>query len=342
MTSRDRSVTRALGDNADDQARAWLGRIHAGDVDTAARAEFEAWLKAADAHRAAFERAEALWALIGQSDRIETWEQEVADREAGTARTECPRSGILSTRRIAIASAAAAGIALVVSIFTFRNLPETASDPVRYASAIAQTTTVSLADGSVLTLAGASEAAVTLTAARRHIELLRGSAYFEIESDPDRTMTVAAADTEIHVIGTAFGVRYGPNDVRVAVTEGHVGILDVSAPQSGREPVALSAGQRLVADLDGAVLSRDAADIDAELAWIEGRFIFDGTQLSDVVNDINRYRAKPIELRGSGIGEMRITTSFRTSQIDQFLAGLPAAYALDITEQADRTIISAR
>src|SRR5687768_1620384 len=55
------------------EAREWLGRIQATEISDATRAEFEQWLQASPDHRSAFERAHAVWSLIGQSDRIETW-----------------------------------------------------------------------------------------------------------------------------------------------------------------------------------------------------------------------------------------------------------------------------
>lgn len=318
------------------EARKWFGRIQADELDDQTRAQFESWLNASLAHRAAFERAHAVWSLIGQSDRIEAWVREldlssVAPTDARRSRSQA----VLTTRRIAIGAALAASVALVLSVVRFHpSQPE----PQRFVSAIAETRTVPLDDGTVLTLAGSSEVKVAFTDEQRRVELIKGSVFFDVERNTDWPMTVTAADTQVHVVGTAFGVRYGSRDVRVAVTKGKVVVSgsDVSAK------IALVAGEQATADLRGRVISQGDADIEAELAWIKGRFVYDGARLIDVIDDINRYRVKKIELEGEQVSNIRITTSFGADQIDPFLAGLPLAYPVQLSDSLDKTVLSMR
>ncbi len=329
--------------NSDDEARHWYSLIHLGEMSKTDKLVFEAWLNASEGNRAAFERVDKLWSLLGHSDQIEAWN--AAIEESGDLHNQIQRPywrEVFTTRRIAIGGAVAASLALMVSMIVFNRMiqapvPETSL----YASTIAETKTILLEDGSVLTLSGASEAMVNFTEKVRSVELVRGSAYFDVASNPDRPMFVAVADTEVRVIGTAFGVRLGPKDVRVAVTEGQVLISDVSSANQTVTASALLAGERVVTALDGALIDRGAADIDSELAWIKGRFVFDGAPLVDVVNDINRYRVKQVDVIGEA-ASMEITSSFKVDQIDQFLSGLPVAYRVEVTNRMDRTIISAR
>lgn len=325
-------------DTLHSEARDWLGRIQAGESSDQTRAEFEAWLNTSPAHRSAFKRANAVWSLIGQSDRVESWANEL--ERPSVAATEPPRSKsqpLLTTRRIAIGAAFAAGVALTLSVFRiYPSHPE----PQRFVSAIAETKTVPLADGTVLTLAGSSEVKVTFTDELRQVELVKGSAFFDVERNVDWPMTVTAADTQVHVVGTAFGVRYGSRDIRVAVTEGKV--MVTGRGSSASNGVALIPGEQVTADLRGEVVSRGDVDIEAELAWIKGRFVYDGARLIDVVDDINRYRVKKIELAGKRVEDIKITTSFGAEQIDQFLAGLPLAYPVLVSESADKTVVGVR
>ena len=89
------------------------------------------------------------------------------------------------------------------------------------------------------------------------------------------------------------------------------------------------------------MLERGEADIESALAWIEGRLVFDGAALADVVNDINRYRVKQVEVIGEAAA-MEITTSFKVDQIDEFLVGLPSAYRVEVTDRSDKTLIRTR
>ena len=320
------------------EAREWLGRIQATEISDATRAEFEQWLQASPDHRSAFERAHAVWSLIGQSDQIETWANDLDGSSA--AATDVPNSRpqpLLTTRRIAIGAAFAASAALVLSMLRLGPPP---SEPQRFATAIAETRTVPLEDGTVLTLAGSSEIKVAFTDEMRSVELVKGSVFFDVARKADWPMTITAADTQVHVVGTAFGVRYGSRDVRVAVTEGKV--LVTGAADSTSRSVTLIAGEQATADLRGTFLSQGQADIEAELAWIKGRFVYDGARLVDVIDDVNRYRVKKIELDGERVRDLEITTSFGADQIDQFLAGLPLAYPVRVSESLDKTVISAQ
>ena len=327
----------------DDEARRWHSLIHLGEMSEADKNAFETWLNASAENRAAFESVDKLWLLFGQSDKIETWNAEVD--ESGDRHTQNQPFDwreVFTTRRIAIGGALAASLALVVSMVGFNRMVQTpAPEPLQYASAIAETKTIRLDDGSLITLSGATEAAVTYTDETRNIELVRGSAYFDVARDEKRPLVVQVADTAVRVVGTSFGVRLGPNNVSVAVTEGRVAISDISSENQIATIGALEAGERIVATLDGAVVESGAADIGSDLAWIEGRLVFDGAALIDVANDINRYRIKQVEVIGQA-ATMEITTSFKVDQIDQFLTGLPAAYGVDVIDRSDRTIIRLR
>ena len=329
--------------NSDDEARHWHSLMHLGEMSETDKLAFEAWLNASEGNRVAFERVDKLWLLLGQSDRIETWNAEIDDSGSRQAQLKRPYwREVFTTRRIAIGGALAASLALTVSMIGFnRTLQAPVPEPLVYASTIAETKTIRLDDGSVLTLSGASEAMLSFTEEVRSIELVRGSAYFDVASNPERPMFVAVADTEVRVVGTAFGIRLGPKDVRIAVTEGQVLISDASSAVQTATTSALQAGERVVTALDGAIIDQGAADIDSELAWIKGRFVFDGAPLVDVVNDINRYRVKQVDVVGEA-ASMEITSSFKVDQIDQFLSGLPVAYSVEVTNRTDRTIISAR
>lgn len=335
MTSETRNSD--AGDTSHREAREWLGRIQSTEISDETRAEFELWLKASPAHGSAFQRAHAAWSLIGQSDQIETWVNELdgASVVASDARDSKPQPAF-TTRRIAISAAIAASAALVLSML---RLYPSQPEPQLFASAIAETKTVPLEDGTVLTLAGSSEIKVMFTRQRRSVELVKGSVFLDVARNADRPMTVTAADTQVHVVGTAFGVRYGSRDVRVAVTKGKV--LVTGAADTTNPPVALIAGEQATADLRGHIVSQGHANIEAELAWIKGRFVYDGARLVDVIDDVNRYRLKKIQLDGERVMDIKITTSFGTGQIDQFVASLPLAYPVNVSESLDKTVVSA-
>ena len=325
-------------DRIADEARAWLGLLFAGEPTASDRARFETWLDTSPDHRAAFEKAEEAWSALGLSDHVADWVGAPVSARP-PARPEWAGRGW--TRWAAGAASIAAAAVLAIMAVPAIQDRMTPAGPERYVAGIGQTRTIELDDGTVLTL-GASTAVDVLYARKaRRAELLRGSAFFDVAHDPDRPLRVEASNTEILVLGTAFGVRLGPKDVSVSVSRGTVGIVDPGSDEAAPR-TTLSAGRRVVADLQGHILTESDADLDVDLAWMEGHLAYDGASLADVIADINRYRAKRIEIADPELADLRITVSFRADQSEQFLAGLPAAYPVSIRERPDRTVIVAK
>lgn len=99
-----------------------------------------------------------------------------------------------------------------------------------------------LADGTRVRLDPAARGALTRQAPNLvQFELTRGRAEFDVARDSNRTFRVVAGDYEVVVLGTRFSVAYGPGDrLAVAVERGAV-----SVGVAGREPIRLSAGERV-------------------------------------------------------------------------------------------------
>ncbi|HET9988680.1 MAG TPA: FecR family protein [Kofleriaceae bacterium] len=73
------------------------------------------------------------------------------------------------------------------------------------------------------TLAGSASYDVTRDGQRVVIDMQRGKLELAVVHDPQRTLVIRAADTEIEDVGTKFRVDFdGANDVQVRVTEGEV------------------------------------------------------------------------------------------------------------------------
>lgn len=335
MTGRHRSPLRE--DEIADAARAWLGLLYAGDPTDADRARFETWLNAAPAHREAFARAESVWSSLGLSAHVADWVNEPISTRAIEKPARRPRWPAL------LGTAAAAAILVVLAapyVTAMLQPPQTE----HHVAGVGENKTVALEDGTVLTLSASSAVDVRYTRAARQIDLVRGSAYFEVAHDEARPLMVDAAGVEVLVLGTAFGVRLGPSDVRVNVSRGRVSVAEDQGDRVGlhRMLTTIGAGRQVVADLQGRIISESDADLGVALAWMEGQLIYDGATLADAVSDINRYRVKQLEIADPALASLQVTASFRVDQAERFIAGLPAAYPVAIRELPDRTRIEAR
>jgi transmembrane sensor len=65
-----------------------------------------------------------------------------------------------------------------------------------------------------------------------------------------------------------------------------------------------------------------AADITSKLAWTEGRLVFQGEKLSDVVEEINRYNLRQFEVADPDIASLRIGGTFVANDPEGFAKAL--------------------
>jgi len=173
---------------------------------------------------------------------------------------------------------------------------------------------VPLADGSVVTLNTDSRIAVDYASDRRSIRLQRGEALFDVAKDRARPFVVDAGGTRVRAVGTSFTVSRLPDaPIQVLVREG---IVEVSARGEAR-PVRMQANMR------AAVASRSAApvitqpvvpdEIGRELAWREGRLVFQGETLQQAADRFARYSDIRIVIADPAVAAEPITGLYQAN-----------------------------
>ncbi len=199
--------------------------------------------------------------------------------------------------------------------------------PPQFAQAFAapqgQQTQVQLPDGSLLRLDTSTQLDVALYAQRREVRLAQGQAMFQVQGDAARPFDVLAGPVRITVVGTRFAVRYTPgmagyDGVRVAVEEGRV---QVAAP--GAAPVLLTSGQQVVTDAAGTLGPVVAVPPSGIAPWRAHRVSFDDTPLAQALAELGRYGPTGITLQDPQLGALRLTGTFDTRDLGNFVRALP-------------------
>ena len=269
------------------QALDWLLALE--DADAATLARFDAWLAESAAHRAAFEHARACWQSSALVDAA-------AQLEARTV--PAPR------RRWAGALAMAASVLLVLGVLVQSNvLLDWRADHV---TAVGQRQSLDLADGSQVVLNTDSAFSSDIDGRKRIANLLRGEAYFDVARDSARPFEVNAGPVQISVLGTAFAVRYLDDTTEVSVAHGQV---EVHARNSGAR-IHLSAGDSIRIDEQGAG-NRVRGNAASQLAWVQGRLVFDDRPLGEVLAELRRYYPGWIINASGPLDSMRVTGNYR-------------------------------
>lgn len=326
------------GGEVGDQAAAWFAYLRSGHDTEAGRAEFSAWLREDPSHASAYRTIKDAWeAFAGIEDIEDRLTAAGPDMtSAAPVLKQAPRPVFDHWR---LAAAAMVVVALGLGVLAAGLVrPLIASEDVapvlaevetlQFETAVGEVETVSLADGSVITLSGATRIEVRL-GETRDVVLSAGQAYFEVAHDVARPFHVRAGAAEVRVVGTAFDIRHGADAVAVSVTEGRVRLT--SAAPAGEESslsMLLTPRQQAVLYEDGAV-RRASFEADHTLAWRQLRFYFEDASLCDLIVDVNRFSPTPVSAPAPDACAMRVSASFDSDQIDQTLEAV--AHSLNLT-----------
>jgi transmembrane sensor len=315
----------------------WFARKRSGAMTVDDARALEGWLAADPDHRAALESVELMWAAS----------QAIRSEPAVLAIREEALKARRPTWRGAVGGAIAAG--LVVLVLAGSTLTPNAAwqGPRTFTTSAGQTSTITLPDGSKVTLDADTILRAHETSRRRNLELVQGRAFFRVAKDPARPFVVAAGDKTVTAIGTAFDVSLRPDGVRVTLLEGKVKVdAPIPVPATSAAPrrmqsTEMTAGSQLVAPDNG---SWRLAKVDAgeQVGWAAGQLVFAGKSLAQVANELNRRSDRKVIIADPSVGRAVISGSFDTGDVEAFVQAVESyGLARVETETPDRIELGA-
>ncbi|WPG40667.1 FecR domain-containing protein [Variovorax sp. EBFNA2] len=306
------------------EAWEWLRLFHSGAVKPQDAQRFKHWLARSPVHASVFREAKAQWAVLGPASAavLRSNAEAAAFHARHRTRPVLARRGFLGAAAGAAAMAGVAGVAVFHPSAGLWPAPSGwGSD---YRTATGEQLEVGLTDRVQVTLN-------TQTRIRRRtvdgrttgVDLLEGEAAFDLSSGSGaRPFGVVAGAGRSLAESGRFEVRYLDAKVCVTCIEGAV---RVEHPAGARE---LRARQQTV--YDGTSVSSVALVGAANLsAWRKGELVFTQARLSDVLDEINRYRRGRVVLMNTAARSRLVTGSFYIASLDLALAQLQHAFDLD-------------
>ena len=148
-----------------------------------------------------------------------------------------------------------------------------------------------LPDGSRVWLnAGSSLVYPTAFTGNKRVVSLTGEAYFEVAKNPLLPFEVTVGNTNVAVLGTHFNINgYGDEPVtRVTLAEGSVRVNNSQI---------LKPGEQAVLDRNAAV-KVIKADLEKELAWKNGLFVFKESGIEEMMRQLGRWYNCSIDYQG--------------------------------------------
>tara|TARA_R110001583_G_scaffold148296_1_gene300223 strand:- start:4530 stop:5708 length:1179 start_codon:yes stop_codon:yes gene_type:complete len=229
-----------------------------------------------------------------------------------------------------------------------------------------------LPDGSILWLNSSSTVQINYTEKYRRINLLEGEAHFQVAKNADRPFEVYAGDRLVRAIGTAFTVHKLEGKIEVLVSEGTVELaiiektlvvipddydpiaikkefeqtpgtsssdkgLTTTSPASLKKILGkLTAGQRISIPINNDDLSEiddlDTSEITRFLSWKEGRLVFAGESLEEVIKEITRHTQVKIDVLDPQLKSMRIGGQFQVGETDTLFYVLESGFGISVNK----------
>lgn len=330
---------------AEAEATRWQVRRRDGQFSANDEREYRVWLERDPAHRAAAAKVERYWQMMGA----------IGDDPEIMALTERrARESNRPVRALRLAALAAGLVAAITFGWSLRDTRPVAAPAASVAIAahtaapqeqsfrtsIGQRTTVTLADGSVITLDTDSLLRTRESSSERRVELQRGRAYFKVAKHKARPFVVVAAGKSVVATGTEFAVDVDPAAMVVTLVEGGV---RVEAPRKilpGNQTVDLHPGQQLTARLDTDSRWRTTrVDVEKEVSWTSGRLHFFNDTLGKAASEMNRYSEKKIIIRDAAAAAQPIVGNFRAGDVDAFVRAVALHGFAQIKLETDDVVV---
>ncbi|MXP26684.1 DUF4880 domain-containing protein [Altererythrobacter indicus] len=340
-----------------DEAASWYARLNASDCSDADRRDFMMWRntdprndRAWQSIASASDGLEDLAnnSVIAQMIReahsmppVSSLEQQFDSHDERGSNEEEEESLAPPKPLLRYAMAAAFVLTMGLGAATvWKSMEQQAPEQVRlaenahYATAVGESRSITLADGSKVTLDTNSAIEVPHWGKQRVVYLTKGQAYFEVAKDKLHPFVVKSEGKSVEALGTAFTVRAGLDNYDVALLEGRV---KVNLGMAGARDTILNAGDTL--SLSGKTIAIRHKYADKAADWIDGRLTFDAMPLGQIVEEMNRYSARKIVLQGTALQTKPFSGTFRSNGSDELVQALSAYGIAHVAMSDDQKLV---
>ena len=196
---------------------------------------------------------------------------------------------------------------------------------------------IGLDDGTQIHLNAGSTLTVpsNFSAHNRRINL-SGEAYLEVSKDSLHPFTISTGKADIRVLGTKLNVRCYEDEPQldVVLESGRVNV------RTAGQEISLPVGFKATVDADGHV-NTCLADVYAETAWHQGRFVFDNQSMEKIMHELGRWYDVQASFSSDEARKVRFTLDIdRYGTFNQFLDMIRLTGEMDIRLKGNQVLIS--
>lgn len=310
------------------EAGAWIAKLHGPDRTPVLDAALRRWLAESPAHAKEFELATDVW-------------NESSGLPGGPPRSVPVTGWLWRPNPLFQPLAAVATVCLLIAGWLAYSWYDS-----RVATGIGEQKTVTLVDGTRVTLNTNSRLLVRYDQRVRRVVLSSGEAYFNVAHNEHWPFVVEAGDQKIVALGTSFVVRRTDPDrdsVTVTLLEGRVAVAPLTDPdvlpaKALPEVTLLSPGERLRTRAAKRV-TIEPASIDQSTGWMRGQLMFDDAPLREAADEFNRYSSVKIKIGSAEVAKIPVGGVFRLGDSTSFARAVAESHNLRLIAQGDELLL---
>lgn len=144
---------------------------------------------------------------------------------------------------------------------------------------------------------------------------LEGEAWFEVTHDKQNPFKINAGSSLIKVLGTSFNLSayQSENYIELVLLEGEVEFSNAKLD----EKIKILPSERLILQND--IINKSAVDPLKYNAWINGKLVFRGDPMAEVVRRIERWYNVKVELADTELENYSFRATFQDDKLEEVL-----------------------
>jgi ferric-dicitrate binding protein FerR (iron transport regulator) len=231
--------------------------------------------------------------------------------------------------RYSTAAAALLAVGLIISILIPKFETPVAGNEQVFSVPLGSKSKILLADGTEVNLNSGSELRYPANfSSSNRIVQLTGEGFFKVKSDQEHPFRVNTTDFDVKVTGTQFNVcTYAENKFATAtLTEGNIHLEMKGSGQT----FEIKPGEKFELDRSNRKYILEEADIESEVAWKDGQFIFRNIPFPELVQRLERWYDVKLDYSGTELQNFKFTGRFKNQEtIWQVLDALKLTSPID-------------
>ncbi|WP_343701471.1 FecR domain-containing protein [Chitinophaga sp.] len=170
---------------------------------------------------------------------------------------------------------------------------------------------------------------------------LTGEAFFDVSPDTEKPFIIQAGALSTRVLGTSLNISAYPGARRQTVTvlSGKVSVTDTL---SSRAVTLLPKQQAVFLPASASLAAETVAHPENEIAWQQGRMVFDETPLSEVAEKLSRRYDVHIVLTNGRLANCRFNGQFEKEPLDVILKMITTLTSTRAKREGDTVYLSGK